>query len=121
MMEEKKKKISVLVIDDEPMLLDVMKEFLELRGYEVFEATDGKSAVEIFKRLRPKIVILDLRLPGIDGLRVRAILKEIKKDVKIIIISGHIQEEFDQSEDIFLKKPFNLDELMDALKKVEAV
>jgi DNA-binding response OmpR family regulator len=60
----------VLVVDDEPNLVDLVKGYLEHEGFEVMVATDGPSAVESARTLRPDLIVLDLMLPDFDGLEV---------------------------------------------------
>ena len=60
----------VLVVDDEPNLVDLVKGYLEHEGFEVMVSTDGPSAVESARALRPDLIVLDLMLPDFDGLEV---------------------------------------------------
>jgi len=65
----------ILVVDDEIEACNVLKEFLGMKGYEVYTALDGPTAITKVKEVRPHIVLLDIRMPGMDGIDV---LKEIK-------------------------------------------
>ena len=74
----------VLVVDDEPEACKALKEFLSLKGYEVQTALDGATALEEVNVFKPHIVLLDMNMPGMDGVEV---LKEIrKKDTSIGVI-----------------------------------
>lgn len=74
----------VLVVDDEPEACRALKEFLVLKGYEVQTAFDGDAALRKVKVFEPHIVLLDMNMPGMDGVEV---LKEIRKiDIRIGII-----------------------------------
>lgn len=66
----------ILVVDDEIEACDILKEFLTLKGYEVYTAHDGPTAITKAREVSPRIVLLDIRMPGMGGIEV---LKEIKK------------------------------------------
>ena len=72
--------IKVLVLDDEKGLCEDMKEFFAYRGYKVFAATSGEQAVSIIKKENIDILVLDIKMEGIDGLKVLKMAKE--KDTK---------------------------------------
>ncbi|MBI5682327.1 MAG: response regulator [Deltaproteobacteria bacterium] len=120
-MEIDTKKVSVLVVDDEHLIVSLIKDCLEMEGYTVFEAMDGNTGLEIFKDKRPHIVIMDVKMPGMDGIKLKALIKEIDSNAKIIMMSGHIEavDRHKDSKDIFLKKPFNLKDLILTLKDIE--
>src|SRR5579862_5423886 len=61
---------TILVIDDEKDLIELVRYNLEKEGYDVIAATDGQSGLEVIKKHRPELVMLDLMMPGIDGLQV---------------------------------------------------
>lgn len=112
------KKPSVLIVDDEPIMVGIVRDFLVPRGYTVFEATDGNMGLEVFKEKRPDIVILDIKMPGIDGVKLKNLIREIDCNVRIIMTSGHVEtiESCMNSGEIFLKKPFHIKELITALE-----
>ena len=66
----------VLIVEDEPALLDTLEYNLTRQGYEAFTATDGVTALGVARRERPDLIILDIMLPGLDGLEVCRILVE---------------------------------------------
>jgi len=80
--------VKVLTIDDEKNIRDGFKNYLEDYDYHVFTAADGKEGLEIFKREQPDIVLVDLRMPDIDGLDVLAEVKKTAPDIPVIVISG---------------------------------
>lgn len=63
-------KRTILVVDDEPKLVKVVREYLEHEGYRVVSANDGREALARFREARPDLVVLDLMLPELDGLEV---------------------------------------------------
>jgi len=113
----------VLVVDDEPMFLDAVEEILkELLGYEVITAGDGFQAVEIFSKRKDEIsaVLLDLRMPGMDGWQVLDALRALRPDIHVILASGHdeaqaLKDYHREQPQAFLHKPFRVNELGAAL------
>src|ERR1039457_2140942 len=84
---------SILVIDDEKVVLDLTAIVLKNRGYNVYTATDARSGLESIENVRPEIVMLDYMLPGMDGLTA---LKEIRlgfPDTYVIMFTGKGSEE----------------------------
>ena len=72
--------VRVLVVDDEPQIRRALALNLAARGYEVFQAETGEQALDAVARDRPGIVLLDLGLPGMDGIQVIEALREIKRE-----------------------------------------
>ena len=112
----------ILIIDDEPDMRLAVRNVLKLRGYEVYEAGDGPSALEMARADRPDLVLLDLRLPGMDGIEVLAGLKKIDKTVPVVMITGygHIQSAVDVMKlgaSEYLQKPFENAQLVATVKK----
>jgi DNA-binding NtrC family response regulator len=78
---------SILIVDDDADVLRAVGDYFEKLGYEVFREGRGEAAVEAYPRLRPDVVILDLRLPGMDGLQV---LDELRRhDAAVVLLTGH--------------------------------
>src|SRR3972149_10392449 len=73
----------VLIVEDEPKIIELLKLYLERESYQVVTAEDGKKGLELFQRERPDLIILDLMLPGMDGMEV---CKNIRKVSHIPII-----------------------------------
>lgn len=106
----------VLVIDDEQTMLDACKQVLSRRGYEVLTALSGEEGLRIAKEARPDIAIVDLKMPGIDGMEVLERLSEIDPSMVKIVITGYatIESAVDAMKRgayDFLPKPFTPDEL----------
>jgi DNA-binding NtrC family response regulator len=80
---------TILLIDDEASIRRTLKEILEFEKYQVLEAPDGFSAIDIFKKSSIDIVLLDIKMPKMDGLEVLDFLQEINPEVPVIMISGH--------------------------------
>ncbi len=114
----------ILVVDDEALLRDLLKEVLEGKGYVVWTASNGQAAVEIYKKRKGEIdlVILDMLMPGMSGLEVFRTLKEIDSRAKVIIASGYVDRhkvEQVKREGVldFIAKPFSVSELLSKVQR----
>jgi DNA-binding response OmpR family regulator len=107
----------ILVVDDDPTVSDVVRRYLERAGYAVTLAGDGLGALAAFERDRPDLVVLDLMLPGIDGLEVCRRLRASAPDVPIVMLTA-LGEESDRvlglrlGADDYVTKPFSPRELV---------
>ena len=116
---------TILLVDDEEMILDGGRRMLVELGYNVFEARSGKEAVEIYKENKDEVdmVILDMIMPVMGGGETYDRIKEINSNVKVLLCSGYSLD--GQATDIlkrgcddFIQKPFSLDELSGKIMKV---
>lgn len=101
----------ILVVDDEPKIVEVVKSYLKSGGYLVFEAFNGKEALELFEKVGPSLVVLDLMLPDINGEEICRALRK-KSRVPIIMLTAKIEEEdilkgLDIGADDYITKPFS--------------
>ena len=111
---------NILIVDDEIMIREVVKEYATLNGYNVFEANDGLEAIEVFSNNNIDLVILDIMMPNLDGFSACRKIKEIK-DVPVIMLSARQEEHdklfsFDIGVDDYVTKPFSPKELMARIK-----
>jgi DNA-binding response OmpR family regulator len=101
----------ILVVDDEPKIVRLARDYLEKNGFRVVSAADGQSALAMARREKPDLIILDLMLPNIDGREVCRILRR-ESDVPIIMLTA-LSEEVDQvtglelGADDYITKPFS--------------
>jgi DNA-binding response OmpR family regulator len=108
---------SILVVDDDPTVSDVVRRYLERAGYAVTLAEDGHGALRAFARDQPDLVVLDLMLPGIDGLEVCRRLRTRADGVPIVMLTA-LGEESDRvlglqlGADDYVTKPFSPRELV---------
>ena len=79
--------IKILVVDDEPEACDALKEFLSMKGYEVSTAQDGQAALRKLKKYRPQIVLLDVIMPGMNGIEVLQEIKKIDPEIGVIMVT----------------------------------
>lgn len=114
----------MLVVDDEPTITEVVARYLERAGYRTRVAADGIQALELAASQRPDLVLLDLMLPGIDGLEVMRRLRELGRDRMAVILLTAKGEESDRviglrlGADDYVVKPFSPAELV---ARVDAV
>jgi DNA-binding NarL/FixJ family response regulator len=78
----------LLVIDDEPELLDLLQAWFEHSGYTLFTASDGFTALEIARTCTLDVIVTDLKMPGMSGMHVLSLVKEIDPNIEVIILSG---------------------------------
>ena len=81
--------MKILVVDDEQPIRETLEMFLREKGYEVVTSEEGGKALEIVQRERPDIVILDIRLPGMDGLEVLQRIREKTEGIPVIMITAY--------------------------------
>jgi len=113
---QKLKGIKLLLVDDEPNILQFLEMGLQEEGYEVLTAQDGMTAVTLAKQFQPHIIILDVMMPGMDGFEVCRMLKKTE-NVAIIMLTA--KDEVDDrvkgltlGADDYMMKPFSFEELL---------
>lgn len=117
--------MKILIVDDEPLARERLSRMVgELEGYEVLEpgAGNGEEALALIGQLKPDIILLDIRMPGMDGLQVAARLCEMDMAPAIIFCTAHDEfalEAFQVCAVGYLVKPVRSEALADALKKAE--
>jgi len=83
----------VLVVDDEPDAVELLTEFLRAKGYEVITASDGEEALRKVKEDRPHLILLDVRMPRLNGMEVLRRVREIDREVGVIMVTAVNEEE----------------------------
>jgi len=113
---------TILVVDDEPKIVKQARDYLEKGGFRVVTAADGKMALVVARHERPDLIVLDLNLPGMDGLDVcRALRRE--SDVPIIMLTARVEETdrligLELGADDYVTKPFSPRELVARVRAV---
>lgn len=112
----------ILVVDDEPQIVKVLQLYLDRAGYQVVTAGDGNEAISVFDKQRPDFLILDLNLPGMDGLDV---CKTIRKDsnVPILMLTARVEEAdrlvgLELGADDYVVKPFSPREVVARVRTI---
>ena len=103
----------LLVVDDENGILEEVQTFFEEEGYQVFVADSGEEGIQLLKREKPDVLLVDMKLPDMSGLLVLKVAKESSPLTKVIVNTGYVDQVLiDQAEelgrDVFLQKPFDL-------------
>jgi DNA-binding response OmpR family regulator len=115
-----KKKIKILIVDDEYAFCRSLKIFLEKIGFETFIATNGEHALDIVREERPAIMTLDIRMPGLNGYDILQKVKRLHPDLFIVVVTAidvpNMEEMLDHSgAHALLHKPIDLQKLSDTL------
>ncbi|MHC4436381.1 MAG: sigma-54-dependent transcriptional regulator, partial [Planctomycetota bacterium] len=111
-------KSKILIIDDEASIRSILSTLLKANGYHVEAADSGESGLELYTQFKPAVILLDLKMPGMDGMEVMEILdKRLNADCKIIIMTAHGEvrsavEAMKRGAFDYLQKPFDNDELL---------
>ena len=113
---------TILVVDDEPRIVELARDYLEHAGFRVITANDGRAALDVTRHDRPDLIVLDLGLPGLDGLDVT---RELRRDgsIPIVMVTAR-DDELDKvlglelGADDYLTKPFSPRELVARVKAV---
>ena len=115
----------ILVVDDEPTILGTVRAYLEREGYTVHTALDGPTALKAARALRPHLIVLDLMLPGMDGLEVLQHLRHdpSRSDVYVLMLTARADETdkvvgLTLGADDYLTKPFSPRELVARVKAI---
>ena len=116
--------LDILVVDDEVEFAEAFAERLRLRGFTAHTASTGEQALQIIDQGSAKVMVLDLKMPGMDGLEVLRRVKKSHPEVEVIILSGHgseIDEAYVRNLGAFayLRKPADIGDILEAVKKAE--
>jgi DNA-binding NtrC family response regulator len=112
--------LKVALVDDEELFRETLAKLLRRRGLEVATAADGVAGIDLVRAMAPDVVVLDLRMPGIDGIETLKRIKATRPDTRVIMLTGHGSvesgvdalraEAFD-----FLLKPVGPDQLVEVI------
>ena len=110
----------ILVVDDEESIHLLYREELEDEGYQVISAMNGEEALKLFDEENPDLVILDINMPGMDGIEVLRQMKQQKPNVPVILSSAYPEYKQDLASwasDDYIVKSFSLDELKASVRR----
>lgn len=115
---------TILIVDDEPEMVEFLEDFLTLKGYQTLAAYNGDECLRKARQDKPDLVLLDLTLPDVDGLEILNTIQkeETTQDIPVLVVSGkdHPQDRIDSLQSgarAFLLKPFNPHSLLDQIEK----
>jgi two-component system alkaline phosphatase synthesis response regulator PhoP len=114
--------IKILVVDDEPTIVNTVRAYLEREGYAVHTALDGPTALEVARTFEPDLIVLDIMLPGMDGLELLSILRR-DSDVYVLLLTARTEETdkivgLTVGADDYMTKPFSPRELVARVKAI---
>ncbi len=106
----------ILVVDDEVRACNAIKKFMEAKGYDAIVSHNGEDALEKVKNEKPDLILLDIRMPGMDGMEVLKRVREFDKDIGIIMVTAVKDEEIGKEAlksgaDEYVTKPIDLNHL----------
>ena len=115
-------KEKILIVDDQFGIRILLTEVLQKEGYQTFQAANGFQAIDIAKQNAPDLVLLDMKIPGMDGIEILKRLKEHDQSIKVIIMTAYgeldmIQEAKDLGALTHFAKPFDIDEIRQAVRQ----
>ena len=118
--------MKLLIVDDEAEICDFLKSFFEERNYEVRTATSGEEALKAVEQFKPNVVLLDIKMPVMDGIRVLELIKAKHPKMKVIMVTAletrdKIEECIRLGADNYITKPLSLEYLEnDVREKIES-
>jgi DNA-binding response OmpR family regulator len=113
----------ILLIEDETLLGKIVKESLEVRGFDMHLATDGHEGLMKYRQLNPDLIVMDIMMPEMDGISLAKEIRRNDKHIPIIFLTAKSQttdvvKGFESGGNDYLKKPFSMDELIVRIKEL---
>lgn len=113
----------ILIVDDQFGIRILLNEVLQKEGYETFQAANGVQAIQIVNEHSPDLVLLDMKIPGMDGIEILKRIKEIDKDIRVFIMTAYgeldmIQKAKDLGALEHFAKPFDIDDIRSAIREL---
>ncbi len=114
-------KAKILIVDDQFGIRILLNEVFQKEGYSTFQAANGIQALDIVKKHSPDLVLLDMKIPGMDGIEILKRMKIIDPEIRVIIMTAYgeldmIQEAKDLGAITHFAKPFDIDDIRNAVK-----
>lgn len=112
----------ILIVDDQFGIRILLNEVLQKEGYETFQAANGIQALEIADEHKPDLVLLDMKIPGMDGIEILKRMKQKNSDIRVIIMTAYgeldmIQEAKNLGALTHFAKPFDIDDIRQTVKE----
>jgi len=119
---KKNKNIKVLLVDDEVAFVNTLAQRLRMRKLLVDTVYDGEQALSYIRQIEPDVIVLDLKMPGLHGIEVLREIKKIKREIQVIILTGHgTDKDEEEAKKLggfdFLRKPADIDLLVAKIKE----
>ncbi len=114
---------TILIIDDEPIICRLLSGLLERQGWSTIASLDPRQALEILMTEPVSLIISDIQMPGLDGLRLAGMAKALKPEVPLLLMTGNLdrycaEEALGSGADGFVTKPFRQPELIEHIRKL---
>jgi two-component system, response regulator, stage 0 sporulation protein F len=114
-------KAKILIVDDQFGIRILLNEVFQKEGYNTYQAANGLQALDILKKHDPDLVLLDMKIPGMDGIEILKRMKVIDKEIRVIIMTAYgeldmIQEAKELGAIMHFAKPFDIDDIRAAVK-----
>lgn len=120
-----KKQTKILLVDDEPSILVALEFLVKKEGYTVYIATDGKDALKKIEQIKPRLIVLDIMMPGMDGFEVAKKIRASKDldQIPIIFLTAKGTQEdrlkgYESGGEVYITKPFDNQHLIDTINEV---
>jgi len=116
----------ILLVDDQPMLVDMLREFLHIEGYDVTTHTDGLTALKQMLEVRPDLVVTDFSMPGMNGAALLTAMREnaYLSDTPVLVLSGRPEHEISATCDgyaAYLRKPAEPADVLEVIRRLTPV
>lgn len=117
----------VLIVDDDESVRRTLKDYLSLYGIPVLGVgRDGYEAVDLFEKLRPDVVLLDITMPNLDGFSALEMIQRIDENAKVIMITAHAESDYKFAAKVlkscaYLTKPYEMQDVVDTIHKMMAI
>lgn len=113
---------TLLFIDDEPQLLEVFRKYYSQKNYRVLTARSGQEGLKVASREKPDLIVMDIRMPKMDGIQTLEKLRKKDKKTKVIMLTGYgtadtVRTTADLGVSDFMGKPFDLEALLRAIQE----
>ncbi len=123
----KTERVKIMIVDDEPRMCDALRRILEKKRYKTITASDGETAIKLFIKNRPDVMLLDLMMPGMNGREVLQKVREISPTTRIIYFTGKAQidaaekRKLRREVDAFLTKPASTTQILSKINSALAI
>lgn len=113
----------ILIVDDQPGIRMLLQEVFSKEGFETLSAGNGREALDIFEKMRPELVLLDMKIPGMDGIEILKLMKRECERVQVVMMTAYgelnlIEEAKTWGAVCHFTKPFDVFELRETVKKL---